>query len=374
MEDTRPYWKVIVSLAFSLIGTILFIVIGIKLLWFFMPFVIGWFIAFIANPLVCWLEKRLKIVKKLGSAIIIIAVLAGVVSALYFGISKLADEVGSLITNFPQMYSELEKGMKDIGESFQGVFRLLPEGIQTGWNAVVANLDNTMGNLIGKISEPTVEAAGNLAKSIPSILVSTIVTIVAAYFFIAERDEVIVWFKKITPKPIQQRMTLVIDNLKYAVGGYFKAQFKIMIVVGVILFIGFEIMQVNYSALLAILIAFLDFLPVFGTGTAIWPWAVYKVLSGDYKMTIMLLVLYGVTQLVRQLIQPKLVGDSVGLNPLVTLLLIYIGYRIGGVIWMILAVPVGMVLINMCQAGAFDYIFDDIKILIIGILKLRDEE
>ena len=76
-----------------------------------------------------------------------------------------------------------KKGMKDIGESFQGVFRLLPEGIQTGWNAVVANLDNTMGNLIGKISEPTVEAAGNLAKSIPSILVSTIVTIVAAYFF-----------------------------------------------------------------------------------------------------------------------------------------------------------------------------------------------
>ena len=72
------------------------------------------------------------------------------------------------------MYSELEKGMKDIGESFQGVFRLLPEGIQTGWNAVVANLDNTMGNLIGKISEPTVEAAGNLAKSIPSILVSTL--------------------------------------------------------------------------------------------------------------------------------------------------------------------------------------------------------
>ena len=140
-----------------------------------MPFVIGWFIAFIANPLVCWLEKRLKIVKKLGSAIIIIAVLAGVVSALYFGISKLADEVGkSHYKISPQMYSELEKGMKDIGESFQGVFRLLPEGIQTGWNAVVANLDNTMGNLIGKISEPTVEAAGNLAKSIPSILVSTL--------------------------------------------------------------------------------------------------------------------------------------------------------------------------------------------------------
>ena len=237
---------------------------------------------------------------------------------------------------------------------------------------MVANLDNTMGNLIGKISEPTVEAAGNLAKSIPSILVSTIVTIVAAYFFIAERDEVIVWFKKITPKPIQQRMTLVIDNLKYAVGGYFKAQFKIMIVVGVILFIGFEIMQVNYSALLAILIAFLDFLPVFGTGTAIWPWAVYKVLSGDYKMTIMLLVLYGVTQLVRQLIQPKLVGDGLGMQPLVALVLLFVGYKVGSLLGMIFAVPVGMIAINMYKAGAFDYILDDVKILIKGVMSLRE--
>ena len=84
-------------------------------------------------------------------------------------------------------------------------------------------------------------------------------------------------------------------------------------------------------------------------------------------------VLYVVTQVVRQLLQPKLVGDSVGLNPLVTLLLLYIGYRMGGVLWMILAVPIGMVLINMCQAGAFDYIFDDVKILIEGILGLREE-
>lgn len=372
MEDTRPYWKVIVSLAFSLIGTILFIVAGVKLLWFFMPFVIGWFIAFIANPLVCWLEKRLKIVKKLGSAIIIVAVLAGVVSVLYFGISKLADEVGSLIHNFPQIYSELEKGLQEIGESFQGVFSFLPEGIQNGWNAIIVNLDSAMGKIISEISEPTVAAAGNLAKRIPSVLVSTIVTIVAAYFFIAERDEVILWFKRITPEPIQKRMSMVIDNMKYAVGGYFKAQFKIMIVVGVILFIGFKIMRVNYSVILAILIAFLDFLPVFGTGTAIWPWAVYKVLSGDYKMTIMLLVLYGITQLVRQVIQPKLVGDGLGMQPLVALVLLFVGYKLGSLVGMIFAVPIGMIVMNMYKAGAFDYILDDVKILIKGIMSLRE--
>ena len=126
-------------------------------------------------------------------------------------------------------------------------------------------------------------------------------------------------------------------------------------------------------AVLAFLIAFLDFLPFFGTGTAMIPWAVYEFFMGDYKMTVALIVIYVITQAVHQLLQPKLVGDSVGLNPLVTLFLLYIGYRMGGILWMILAVPIGMVLINMCQAGAFDYIFDDVKILVDGILGLREE-
>ena len=102
------------------------------------------------------------------------------------------------------------------------------------------------------------------------------------------------------------------------------------------------------------------------------PWGIYKFLMGDYKMAILLIVIYAVTQLVRQLLQPKLVADSVGTNPLVTLLLLYIGYRIGSVIGMILAVPIGMVLINMLRAGAFDYILDDVRILVDGILELRN--
>ena len=103
------------------------------------------------------------------------------------------------------------------------------------------------------------------------------------------------------------------------------------------------------------------------------PWAVYKVLIGDLKTAVVLLIIYVVTQAARQMLQPQLVADSMGMNPLVTLILLYIGYRVSSVIGMILAVPIGMVIINMCQAGAFDYIFDDVKILLGGILKLREE-
>lgn len=373
MENSRPYWQVALRLLFSLLATVAFVVIGWNLIRFFMPFVIGWIIAAIASPLVNWLEKRLKIVKKLGSALIVILVLAAIILALYFGISRLASEISDLIRNFPDMYAQLEIGLRQIGDTLSGIFERLPSGIQNGWKTVVQNLDQYMGNLVSNMSEPTVMAAGNIAKSVPYYLISFIVAVLSAYFFIVEREEVLAWMKRVSPESVQKRMTLVIDNLRYAVGGYFKAQFKIMGIVFLILLVGLGILGTGYFVLVAFLIAFLDFLPFFGTGTAMIPWAVYEFFMGDYKMTVALIVIYVITQAVHQLLQPKLVGDSVGLNPLVTLFLLYIGYRMGGILWMILAVPIGMVLINMCQAGAFDYIFDDVKILVDGILGLREE-
>lgn len=372
LHDTRPYWKVIVSLAFSLIATILFIYVGFRLLGFFMPFVIGWFISYIASPIVNWLEKRVKIVKKLGSALIIIAVLGAVGILVYFIGSKLWREIASLIQNMPKMYQDLESGFGEIGSSLNGVFKVLPAGLQDAWHTMTSNLDKTMGDWMGRISEPTVAAAGNVAKRIPSVLIATIVTFISAYFFIAERDEVIEWAKKVSPEPVVRRMSMVIDNLKFAVGGYFKAQFKIMGVVCLILVIGFVILKVHFYFLLALLIAFLDFLPFFGTGTALIPWALYKLLVKDYRMVVGLIILYGVTQLVRQLIQPKLVGDSMGMRPLPTLLFLYIGYKAGGIFGMIFAVPIGMIVINLYKAGAFDYILEDVKILMEGILRLRE--
>lgn len=373
-EDCRPSWKVAASLALSLLGTILFIYFGYKLLGFFMPFVIGWFISYIVSPVVEWLEKRLKIVKKLGSAIIIVAVLAGVVLLIYFVGSKVLQECVALVRNMPNMYEDLESGFGQIGSSLTGVFDRLPQSLQNGWDQMISNLDQTVGDLMGKVSEPTVTAAGNFAKRIPSILVGIIVTIIAAYFFIADRQSVIEWSKKVSPDPIVKRMSMVIENFKYAVGGYFKAQFKIMGVVFVILLAGFSIVGVHFSILLAFGIALLDFLPFFGTGTALIPWAVYKFLVGDYRMVAALTVIYVVSQLVRQLIQPKLVGDSVGLNPLFTLVLIYVGYKMGSVLGMIFAVPVGLIVLNLYQAGAFDYILDDVRILSMRIIKLRRPE
>ena len=275
MESRRPYWQVGIRLLFSVLATAAFVLIGFRLLIFLMPFVIGWIIASVAAPLVNWLEKRLKIVKKLGSALIVILVLALIVVALYFAVSRIAEEVADLIQDFPRLYAQLESGLRQIGQNMSVVFNRLPSGIKEGWNTVVENLDQYMGDLVSRISEPTVTAAGNFAKRVPYYLISFIVAVMSAYFFTVQREEVIRWFKKTAPEAVERRMTLVIDNLKYAVGGYFKAQFKIMGVVFLILLAGLAFLQTRYFVLVAFLIAFLDFLPFFGTGTAMIPWAVY---------------------------------------------------------------------------------------------------
>lgn len=372
LGDTRPYWKVLVSLVFSLTATVLFIYVGIKAIFYFMPFVIGWILSVIAGPLVTFLEKKLKIMKRLGSAITIILVLALCIGLIYLIISQIWEEISVLIRNFPSMYHDLERGLSQIGTQGNTLFERFPKQIQNSWATLMNNLDDTASSLIGRIGEPTIEVAGNVAKRIPSVLIGTIVAFVSAYFFIADKENLGEWVKKVVPKSITSRLLLVGENLKYAMGGYFKAQFKIMGVVFAILLVGFTLMQIRFSILLAIVIAFLDFLPFFGTGTALIPWAIYKFLVGDYKMVAALVILYGVTQLVRQLIQPKLVGDSMGLNPLYTLFLLYLGYRVGSVLGMIFAVPIGLILLNLYQAGAFDYILNDVKILAEGILSLRE--
>ena len=123
--------------------------------------------------------------------------------------------------------------------------------------------------------------------------------------------------------------------------------------------------------MIALVVAFLDLLPFFGTGTVLVPWALIRVLTGDYKTALSLLIIWVVGQLARQLIQPKIVGDSIGVPPLPTLFLLFIGFKIGGIVGMIIAVPIGLLVYTMYQEGIFDTTKNSLLILVAGINKFR---
>lgn len=371
MEKEVCYWKTAISLLFSLVATALTIYLGIKGILYFMPFVVGWFISVVASPFVKMLEKRLKIVRKISSAMIIIIVLGLIVLLVYLVGVRLWYLGVNFASDLPSYYEALEMDFQKAWLNLEGGFSMLPPALSDAWYAVGDNLDTYLGQVVSVLSEPTVSLAGDIASSIPTVLINIVITIIAAYFFIADRETVIIFAKKVTPNSIQTRMEIVTHNFKYAIGGYFKAQFKIMGVIFVVLAITFAVLEVKMAVLIALLIACLDFFPILGTGTILIPWALFEFVIADYRRGVCLVVLYVITLALHQFLQPKFVADSIGLNPLATLLCLYLGYKIGGVLGMIVMIPVGLITINLVKAGAFDYIVDDVKILIKGILSLR---
>ncbi len=371
MKPWVKYVRILTNLVIFLALAALVIFFGPKLLMFFMPFVLGWIISLIANPLVQFLEKHVKIVRKISSVIIIIGVLALVCLGGYALISWLVHQIGSFLGNFPSYYKGVMEELQGIIDSLDGVMKRLPidirENIQDFGDESVTMVTNWVKNL----SRPAMTAASNAAKNLPSLFISFFVTLLAAYFFTADHDKMMAKCREITPLSMQHTMRIVRESFSSTVGGYFKAQFKIMGVVALILIGGLLIMGVDYAVFLGILIAFLDMLPFLGTGTVLFPWALLKVLNQNYRMAIGLVILYAVTQVVRQIIQPKLIGDSIGLSPLPTLMFIYIGYQIGGFFGMLIAIPVGMIIIELYRKGMFDSVVMDLKEIVEDINRFR---
>ena len=240
----------------------------------------------------------------------------------------------------------------------------LPPDLSEGITEFFVNIDTYIGELVSTLGMPTLSAAGDIAKNIPNLLVQAIFMFLSAYFFIADKEKISVAVRKIVPQSIMDSLAWLKRMFSKAVGGYFKAQFKIMGVIAAILWIGFLILRVDYAILWAVLISFLDFLPFLGTGTAIWPWAAFQLMTGDYSMAVGLMIIYLICLLVHQLLQPKFVGDTVGMDSMTTLFFMFIGYRISSVFGMIVAVPIGIIIINLYKAGAFDKIIGDVKELV----------
>ncbi len=371
MGNRRIYLKVLVNLGIMLALLLTCIFIVPRFIVCFMPFIIGWVISLIASPFVRFFEKQLKIKRKAGAAFVIISVIALVILAGYLLGAKLVEETSNFVSELPEMWESTLEDFEDVGKTLEAAGRYLPESLQSAIEKVTVNIEIWMGEFFSGLSEPTIEALGRFAMDLPSILIGIIMCLLSSYLFVAEKDYLPNLFAKVVPEAIIERWNMIKRGLRHAVGGYFKAQIKIEIWMYLLLGIGFTILQVRYAFIIAVGVAFLDFLPFFGTGTVLIPWAIIKFLSGDYTIVIGLLIIWGVGQLARQLIQPKIMGDSMGLSPIPTLILLFAGYKVGGVIGMIIAVPIGIIVLNMYEEGVFDTTINSLKILYASISNFR---
>lgn len=367
----KKYCKALVNIAVAIVLLLAVIILLPKVVVFFAPFVAGWFVALIAGPLVRFFEEKVKLKRKVGSAFVIVVVIALIVLLGYFVIEQLVEQIIGLAGSLPDMWKSMESDLAEIGQSLSILLEKLPGEAELKVNDFAAQIGGYVGEFVGKLGTPTIAAAGNFAKQLPAIFIGLIMALLSSYFFVAERGQINEWFRKHTPASVQLRYVAMRNSLIRSVGGYFKAQLKIEVWMYLLLLIGLGVLRVNYFALIALGIAFMDFLPFLGTGTVLVPWAVIKILTADYRLAIGLLIIWGGGQLARQLIQPKIVGDSMGVPPLPTLFLLFIGYKFGSVIGMIIAVPLGLLIYSMYQEGAFDTTKNSIMILAAGINHFR---
>lgn len=339
-----------------------------------MPFIIGWFLAWLANPLVRFFEEKIKIKRKAGSALVIVSVIAGICLLIYAVGNRLFKELLGLLRVVPDMWQNLQVEFVGFTRKWSGVIDSLPKEVVEKAGELGEIIGNEVGIIVGELSMPTADAVGNFAGNIPGAVIAVIMCLLSAYFFVAEKDYVPNLLKKILPASWTKKCLLLKQTTIDVILGYLKAQFKIEIWVYLIITVGFMLLRIRYGYLIAIPVALLDILPVFGTGTVLVPWTLFKLLSGDYIYAFGLIVIWGVSQLVRQIIQPKMIGDSMGMAPIPTLVLLYIGYKLAGVVGMIVAVPLGILVLAMDEAGFFDNTKKSLGILWHGFNEFRQFE
>lgn len=353
--------RIFANLVFSLLVIVLLILLVPGVLKFFMPLIIAWIIASIANPLVVFLEDRIKIMRKHGTVIVIVAVLGLVGGLFYLALYAIGSQIYSLAKDFPQIYHTIVENLQLALVQVHNNFKFIPNNVQE----LLTKYADKFGEIIMSfLKNSKLSSVGSIASSVLDVFILTILSIMFAYFFVAKREEIKEGFRKYTPNGIKNFCNIIVNNCLKAVGGYLKACFKIMIVIFFILWIIFSgIMRAKYGVLLALLTAFMDFLPFLGTGVIITPWAIYCFIMGDYVSVVVLVISYVICLVVHRLLEPKLIGDSVGMSPFGTLLSMFIGYRLIGMLGLIIGIPVGMILKSLVEENVFESQIRGIKIL-----------
>lgn len=348
-------------------ANITIVVAGILLFsWFFfkyalgalIPFILAAVIAALVTPISDRLAKKMKISKKLTAAVLAILFFAILVSLAYFATHRLILELGELIDRMsaePEIVSGVLESITDKISSLGSRFGFLSQlseseaidklGLDLD-NLVSEAVNSIMASLTGAIPSA---AAGLLAK-VPEFLLFIAVLVISAFYFCTDREVISSALSSVLP----DRWNASLPDIKYKISkslrGYVKAYLLIMLMTFCEVFLGLSILGVNYAFIISLVVAFVDILPILGTGTVLIPWAIISLLMSNYKLGIGLLIIYGVITVIRQIAEPKIVGSSLGLHPLATLASIYISVRFIGFVGIFIGPVIALLICNFFKS------------------------
>ncbi len=301
-----------------------------------LPFVIGLAIAALVEKPMQLFLTRTRLPRGLGAFLFVLLFYALLVTAVYFLCRIVCDEATRFLRELPALISSLAIPFGTLQKKLYALADRLPDGIGVAVREGVESFFKN-GSLIGsRIYDWLFSTASNVLGKLPDIVLFLITTVVASFMSAAELPKLRQFVRERAPKPWQQKLRAVRARLKATLGGYVRAQLKLMGITFLILTAGFLILRISYPLLFGLALAFVDALPVFGTGTVLIPWSLLMFLRGNMRCGIGLLILYACAALTRQALEPRMVGRHIGLNPLLTLMALYVGFRCAGIMGMLL--------------------------------------
>lgn len=301
------------------------------------PFLLGTGLALLAEPVVRFLCGRLRLPRGAAAGIGVMGVFVGISILFLMLCAFLVRELGILAGILPDLTDTARSGITLLqnwllnlaGRMPASVRPFLVENVTTLFSGSTALLDRAFSYVLG--------LAGAILSHVPDSALSLGTAVISGFMISAKLPRIRAWLRENFPREKLRPLLRAFKRIRIAVGGWLMAQVSLAGVTMGILLAGFLILRIPYALLWAFGISLLDALPVLGTGTVLLPWGLICLLQGDKARAIGLVAVYAVISLTRSALEPKLVGQKLGLDPLATLFALYAGYKLWGIGGMILS-------------------------------------
>ena len=325
---SRKIWKTVLIALGCALGAWAF---GALLLPVLLPFFIGLAVSLLAEKPVQLLQTRARFPRPLASGLCVLLLFGIMFGGLFFLCRLLCSEAADLARQLPRLAENLAPLFEKLKSRLLTLAGRLPDGLGTGLRAGVEEFFKTGAGLGTKLYETLFSWASGIIGRLPDAVLFTVTAILSSFMLSGELPAIRGWLRRTVRPAWLEKLQTLGGHVRTTLGGWLRAQLKLMGITFLILNAGLLLLRVRYPVLAALVITVVDALPVFGTGTILIPWALVLFLRGQTKTGVGLVVLYGAAALSRQALEPRLVGKQVGLNPVLTLLALYTGYRLLGV-------------------------------------------
>ena len=330
----RPLLQKVLALVAVFFG----IWIGIRyLLPVFLPFLLGGALALAAEPVVHFLCSRFHLPRGAAAGIGISMAFSILVLVLLSLGALLFKELSNLAGILPQAQEMIRDGLTSLQDFLLSLAGRAPDGIAALLTQTVLELFSGGTALLSRVTDKLLGIATGLLGMLPDGALGFGTGLISSFMISVKLPKIQTFLRQRIPETWKKRYLPAISTMKSSVLCYLKAQGKLMGITFLILAAGLLLLRIRLALLWASLIALVDAVPLLGTGTVMLPWALVCLLQGDHVRCIGLLAVYASAAATRSILEPRLVGKQMGIDPLLTLVALYLGYRLWGVLGMFLA-------------------------------------